>query len=136
MANPTTPSSPVSAAATKLGPDRADFEGIPDAQLLSRYRRGLELVDPRVFELSEEQMDMAFLPEAGVGNWPGRGLVGHLADADMLFIHGMRRAVSEDNPVVAIWDEHAAIESGMYTGGKYPVAGFIAVIHTLRRWSS
>src|ERR1043165_4764615 len=113
MANPTTPSSPVSAAATKLGPDRADFEGIPDAQLLSRYRRGLELVDPRVFELSEEQMDMAFLPEAGVGNWPVRVLVGHLADADMLFIHRMRRGVSGGTPVVGSLGVTAANVSGM-----------------------
>lgn len=116
--------------------DIALFENLPDSELLTRFRRGLELMDPRVFELSDEQMDMAFLPDAGVGNWPVRVLVGHLADADMAFVHRMRRAVAEDMPVVNSWDENSFIESGMYADGRYPVAGFIAVIHTLRRWTS
>ena len=107
-----------------------------DADLLVRYRRGLELVDPRIFDLSDEQMDMAFLPDAGVGNWPARVLVGHLADAELAYSHRMRRAVAEENPVVNAWDENAFVDSGLYADGRYPVAGFIAVIHTLRRWTA
>jgi hypothetical protein len=127
---------PVSASSAKLGLTLGDFETLPDAELLVRYRRGLELVDPRVFELSEDQMDMAFLPDAGVGNWPVRVLVGHLADGELAFTHRMRRAVAEESPIVNSWDENAFIDSGLYNGGQYPVAGFIAVIHTLRRWTA
>ena len=79
---------------------------------------GLQRFDSRIFELSDEQMDMAFLPDAGVGRWPVRVLVGHLADAELAFIHRMRRAVAEENPVLAVWDENAFIDAGLYAAGS------------------
>jgi hypothetical protein len=115
---------------------REDIAAMPDGELISRYRRGLEHVDSRVFELSDVQLDTAFLPDAGVGQWPARVLIGHLADADLSFVHRMRRAVAEENPVFEPWDENAFIDSGLYNGGQYPIGGFIATIHTLRRWTS
>lgn len=118
------------------GETTEQIEKLSNEDLVVRYRRGLEAFDPRVFELSDEQMDMAFLPEAGVGNWPVRVLIGHLADAELAHTHRMRRAVAEENPVVNAWDENAFIDAGLYADGRYPAAGFIAVIHTLRRWTS
>lgn len=112
------------------------FKQLADSELIARYRKGLELIDARVFELSDEQLDMAFLPDAGVGNWPARVLIGHLADAELAYTHRMRRAVAEDSPVVNAWDENAFVDAGLYAGGKYPIAGFIAVIHTIRRWTA
>lgn len=47
----------------------------------------------------------------------------------------MRRAVAEDFPVLALMDEDAFIDAGLY-GPKAPVAGFIAVVHTLRMWAA
>lgn len=108
----------------------------PTEELISRYRAGLEGFDRRVFELSDEQADTAFLPDAGVGQWPVRVLVGHLADAELAFTHRMRRAVAEDNPVVSPWDENAFIDAGLYDGGRHPLAAFVAVIHTMRRWTA
>jgi hypothetical protein len=126
--------------ATATETDRAaaigQVEAMDDAGLILRYRKGLELVDARVFELSDEQLDMAFLPEAGVGNWPARVLIGHLADAELAYTHRMRRAVAEDSPVVNAWDENAFVDAGLYAGGKHPIAGFIAMIHTTRRWTA
>jgi uncharacterized damage-inducible protein DinB len=110
--------------------------GMDDSGLILRYRKGLEMVDARVFELSDEQLDMAFLPDAGVGNWPVRVLIGHLADAELAYTHRMRRAVAEENPVVNAWDENAFVDAGLYAGGQHPIAGFIAVIHTTRRWTA
>jgi hypothetical protein len=109
---------------------------LPDPELLARYRGGLQSFDPRLFELGDAQADTAFLPDAGVGRWPVRVLVGHLADAELAFTHRMRRAVAEDNPILAAWDENAFIDAGLYDGGRYPVAGFIAILHTLRRWTT
>ena len=109
---------------------------VSDSDLVIRYRKGLELVDARVFELSDAQLDTAFLPDAGVGNWPARVLLGHLADAEIAYTHRMRRAIAEDSPVVNAWDENAFVDAGLYVDGRYPVAGFIAVIHTLRRWTA
>lgn len=116
---------------------------MPDAELLARYRRGVENFDRRMFDLRPEQLDAAFLPEAGVGRWPVRVLLGHLADAELAFVHRMRRTAAEENPMHSAWDENAFIDSGLYgteleggrhTGPLHPIAGYVAVIHTLRRW--
>jgi len=117
-------------------PEAYRLTELPAAELIARYRAGLESFDGRVFELSDEQADTAVLPEAGVGRWPVRVLVGHLADAELAFTHRMRRAVAEDNPVVAPWDENAFIDAGLYAGGQHPLPAFVAVIHTLRRWTA
>lgn len=104
------------------------------AELIAKYRLGVENFDRRVFELGDEQLDRAFLPDAGVGRWPVRVLLGHIADAEVAYTHRLRRAVAEDNPVVNPWDENAFIDSGLYAGAS--VAGFVATIHTLRRWTA
>ncbi len=117
----------------------AVLESLPDMDLVHRFRRGLERLDPRVFELSDLQLDAAFLPDAGVGRWPVRVLLGHLADADISFVHRMRKIVAEDRPMLEPWDEDAFIDAGLYGGtdggGEHPIGGYLAVIHTLRKWA-
>lgn len=105
--------------------------------LRARFAVGVENLDRRVLELPDELLDTAFLPGAaeGVGRWPARVLVGHLADAEVLIVHRMRRAVAEESPVLALMDEDAFIDAGLY-GSSAPVAGFVAVIHTLRMWTA
>lgn len=124
-------------------PKLEDVAALSNADLLARYRRGVENFDARMFHLRNEQLDAAFLPEAGVGRWPVRVLLGHLADAELAFVHRMRRTVAEDRPMLNAWDENAFIDSGLYgtqgpdgrhTGPAHPIAGYVAVIHTLRRW--
>lgn len=67
-------------------------------------------------------------------------LIGHLADAELSFVHRMRQVVAEDGPVFAVWDENAFIDRHLYgtpeTGRRYPIGGFLATIHTLRRWTA
>jgi hypothetical protein len=53
-----------------------------------------------------------------------------------VYTHRMRRAVAEDSPVLSSWDENAFIDAGLYGDGRQPVAGFVAVMHTLRRWTA
>ncbi len=124
-------------------PKLEDVTALSNADLLARYRRGVENFDARMFHLRNEQLDAAFLPEAGVGRWPVRVLLGHLADAELAFVHRMRRTVAEEQPMLNAWDENAFIDSGLYgsqgpdgrhTGPAHPIAGYVAVIHTLRRW--
>jgi hypothetical protein len=104
--------------------------------LLSHYRIGVENFDRRVFGLTDEQLDMAWLPEAGVGRWPCRVLLGHLADAEVFFVGRMRQVVAEERPIFGVWDEEAFIDSGLYRAEGQPVGAFIAVIHTLRKWTA
>ncbi|MBC7771482.1 MAG: DinB family protein [Pyrinomonadaceae bacterium] len=125
------------------------FLGLSNHDLVDRYSIGIELCDPRVVSLEDHQLDTAFLPEAGVGRWPIRVLLGHLADAELVFVHRMRRAVAEDHPLLAVFDEQAFIDSGLYsapggeTGGgptsratPPPIGAFLATIHTLRKWTT
>jgi hypothetical protein len=128
-----------------------EFEALPEVRLTQRYRRGIEVIDQRVLRLTEPQLDTAFLPDSGAGTWPARVLLGHCADAELVFVHRMRRAVGEDNPVVALWDEDAFIDANVYgvqSDGYaddpeadharvlHSVGGHLAVIHTLRQWHS
>ncbi len=126
------------------------LEGLPSLALISRFRRGIEAFDRRIFDLTEAQIDMAFLPDAEVGRWPVRVLLGHLADADLAAVHRMRRAVAEDHPVFAEWDENAFVDGNLY-GNNHEghaddaegdharvmsaLGGPMATIHTLRQWT-
>lgn len=122
---------------------------LPTMTLIARFRRGIEVVDRRVFDLTERQIDQAFLPEAGVGRWPVRVLIGHCADAELAYAHRIRRAIAEEKPMIAAWDENAFVDSNIY-GNRHDgysdnpeadearvmhgLGGFLAVIHTLRQW--
>lgn len=128
-----------------VGPDTLErIVALPRETLLPRYRRGIENLDRRIFSLSPEQYEQAFLPDAGVGRWPVRVLLGHLADAEIVYSHRMRRAVAEDHPVLAVWDENAFVDENLYGlgqgdgrgGHSTSMGGFLAVVHTLRLWTS
>ncbi len=112
---------------------------LPTEELVARMSVGIDHFDPRVCELDTEAIDRAWLADAGVGRWPIRVLLGHLADAEMVWAHRIRRMIAEDNPVLALWDEHAFIDGGIYgcTDGSNlcpPIGGDLAMIHTTRAW--
>jgi hypothetical protein len=120
-------------------PDLAQIRAMDTQSLLARLRVGVEHFDARVFELADEQLDTAWLPDAGCGRWPVRVLLGHLADAEIVNAHRIRRAFGEDRPTLAVWDENAFIDSGLYgctdaTAFRPPIGGDIAAIHTTRSW--
>ncbi|MBC7835066.1 MAG: DinB family protein [Phycisphaerales bacterium] len=115
-------------------PDKQSFEALAIPELIARYRVGVENFDRRVFQLTGEQLDTAFRPEVGVGRWPVRVLLGHLADAELPFVHRCRKAVAEANPMFCNWDEEAFIDSGLYNA--QPIGAAIAVIHTVRLWAA
>lgn len=126
------------------------FMAMPTHELIARYRRGVGNFDSRLFQLTDSQLSQAFLPDAGVGRWPVRVLLGHLADAELFFVGRLRRAVAEDAPVFEVWDEEAFIDSNMYGNAdttpapseeadkaraNHALGGYLAVIHTLRQWA-
>ncbi len=120
-------------------PDMAEIKALDPQTLVARMRIGVERFDPRVFELDDDQLDSAWLPDAGVGRWPIRVLLGHLADAEIVLAHRIRRTFAEDRPTLAYWDENAFIDSGLYgctdaTDFRPPIGGDVAVIHTTRSW--
>ncbi|MEK6700651.1 MAG: DinB family protein [Planctomycetota bacterium] len=114
---------------------------LPNAELVMRFRKGVENFDRRLFWLTEEQLDQAFLPDAGVGRWPARVLIGHVADADLVAIHRMRKIVAEERPLLTEWDENAFVDQNLYgvgqgASGGGSIGAFVAIIHTLRQWAA
>lgn len=131
---PISPSSPQ--------PQVETFMGMSVPELITRFAIGVENFDRRAVALNDQQLDMAFLPEANVGRWPVRVLLGHLADAELPFVHRMRLVVGQENPILQPWDENAFIDAGMYGTDRTPpekrqhVGAFIATIYTLRKWTT
>ena len=120
-------------------PQMREIKDLDAASLCARMRLGLEHFDPRVVELSQDQVSQAWLEDAGVGVWPIRVLVGHLADTEIVLAQRIRKIIAEDNPELALWDEHAFIDGEIYgcTEGSTllpPMGGDLAMIHTTRNW--
>ena len=134
--NPANPSNPCGPA-----PRREDLAALSHSQLIDRYARSVENLDRRIVHtrIDDDILDMSFLPDAGVGRWSCRVLLGHLADAELLFTQRMRRVLAETSPVFWVWDEDTFVDSGIYgteqSVSKLPVAGAIGTIFTLRRWT-
>lgn len=120
--------------------------GLDRDEAVRRYRASIACLDDRVFELDDEQLDQAWLPEAGVGRWPIRAVLGHLADAEMMQSQRIRRAVAEPGSVTGAWDPDAWFDSGIYgsaggpngeaavNGMPPPIGAFVAAIYTTRQW--
>lgn len=129
--------------ADSYGSTIEQIAALPTPALLARFRKGVENLDRRMFWLKDAQLDSAYLPTAGVGRWPVRVLLGHLADAELAYAHRMRRTVAEEHPLLSAWDENAFIDAGLYKAGAPSphgpagsVAGFVAVVHTLRQFTA
>ncbi len=120
-------------------PSMREIKALDAPSLCARMRMGLEHFDPRVVELSQDQVSQAWLEDAGVGVWPIRVLIGHLADTELLLAQRIRKVIAEENPELPLWDEHAFIDGGIYgcTEGSTllpPMGGDLAMIHTTRNW--
>jgi hypothetical protein len=119
-------------------PVRESLAKLPHAELVLRLKAGIENFDVRVTKLSDSDLDTAFREDVGVGRWPIRVLLGHLADAELAFVHRMRRVVAEENPILQPWDENAFIDRQLYgapeRGAQFPIGAFLGTIHTLRQW--
>lgn len=118
----------------------ASYLALPRETLLTRYAAWPDHVPTRLLELDDEQLDTAFVETSGLGRWPTRVLMGHLADCEIMYTFRMRKAVAEENPLLINIDPDAWVDSGMYGnengGADKPVAGFVAVIHTMRTWTA
>ena len=117
------------------------YRAMSRKELIGLFRVGVERFDRRVFELNDEQLDRVFDPETGAGMWAVRVLLGHLADAEVINTHRLRKAFAEDGPVIDAWGPDEYIDSGLYgvvardgEPVRQPIGGFVATIHTLRAW--
>ena len=117
---------------------------LSNRDLIDRFAIGVERIDKRVFEFDDEMLDTAFLESAGVGKWPARVLIGHLAECEVLNTYRLRRLAAEDGVVFDGFEPDSYIDNGLYNlkpqgsneeSARAACGAFVATIHTLRAWN-
>lgn len=119
-------------------PEFSSFAGLSLEELRQRYSKGTALLDKRVLDLPAQALDREFSAESNLGLWSCQTVLGHLADAELAFVHRMRRIYAEEMPQFSVWDENAFVQRGLYKTSD-PGHGawmFYEALQTLRKWTS
>src|SRR5712671_5788506 len=82
--------------------------------LLERFRRGPELLAVVLTGVFGEEEDFTTAP----GKWSIRQIVAHLADAELVGAHRMRRVAAEENPTLTAFDQDAWVKNLDYARRK------------------
>ncbi|HEX8912955.1 MAG TPA: DinB family protein [Humisphaera sp.] len=85
-----------------------------DRSLIDEFERGGRLLREAVEGLSPQELKKLPPAEAGVGKWSVHQVVVHMADADAIGIHRMKRVIAEPNPLLIGYDESAFARSLFY----------------------
>jgi len=80
------------------------------AELLERYRRGVELVEVAITGAAGPELDFKPAPD----KWSVRQIVAHLADSEAVAVGRLRSVVAEDNPSLMPYDQNAWAERTDY----------------------
>jgi hypothetical protein len=73
------------------------------SNLLERFRRGPELLAVVLTGVFGEEEDFAPAP----GKWNIREMMGHVADAELVYAQRFRQVIAEDNPTLVAFDQDA-----------------------------
>jgi hypothetical protein len=82
--------------------------------LLERFRRGPEVLAMVLTGVFGEEEDFVTAP----GKWSIRQIVAHLADAELVGAHRMRRVAAEENPTLTAFDQDAWVKNLDYARRK------------------
>ncbi|QRG66135.1 DinB family protein [Brevibacillus choshinensis] len=81
-------------------------------ELIAAYSNGYERLKEAIRTLSEEEMHY----KPGHNKWSIHEIIVHLADAELVGIHRMKRVLAEDNPALTAYDQDAWANSLGYSG--------------------
>lgn len=121
----------------RLPSEIAAIAQLTTAELVGRYGRGPELLDRILIGVEADWIDVRFEPAEGVGLWSVREALGHIADAELVYAHRLRRAVAEPEPTLPGWDQDAFVTAGLYRAdgrGQPDPAATVALVRAVRRW--
>lgn len=75
----------------------------PVAELLHRYRRGIEVLDSALQGLSSGEADHRPAPD----QWTIREIIAHVADSELVVANRLRLVIAEHEPVLTAYDQNA-----------------------------
>lgn len=81
-----------------------------DPDLFAAYEAGIGQIGRAISGLTREQLLATPVP----GKWSTQQVVIHLADAEAVFAHRLKRIIAEDGPTYSAWDENRFIERLAY----------------------
>ena len=76
------------------------------AALLERFRKGADVLESAVRDVTTEEWD--YIP--GPGRWTIRQVVAHVTDGEIVGADRFRRVIAEENPTLVNYDEQAWAE--------------------------
>jgi len=84
------------------------------AELLERFRRGAEIVAMATTGAAGSELDFQPAPD----QWSARMILGHLADAEMVYGMRFRQVIAEENPTLQAYDQNAWTSNLNYSRHK------------------
>jgi len=84
-------------------------------RLIERYGEGYRLVADAIQGLSDQEAN--FKPSAD--QWSIREIVVHLADAEVVAIHRMKKILAERNPLLTAFDQDLWAKANFYSNMDY-----------------
>jgi uncharacterized damage-inducible protein DinB len=87
-------------------------------ELIAEYEKGYERLQQAIDSLTEEELH--FKP--GLDKWSIHEIIVHLADAEMIGVHRMKRVLAETNPMLTLYDQDGWARSLSYSeldAGQY-----------------
>jgi hypothetical protein len=104
-------------------------------ELITRYRQGADAVDAALGGLTDGHDPQGLLDKRpGDGGWSAREVVHHLADSEMTSAIRLRRLLTEDEPVIAGYDENEYARRLHYD--RRPIAPSLAATRASRATSA
>ncbi|SFU86867.1 DinB family protein [Alicyclobacillus macrosporangiidus] len=97
-------------------------------EVLQRYEEGPAALAAAVEGLDDAQLDWRPRP----GKWSIREIVAHLADAELVYTHRMRKVVAEPGGLLTMFDQDRWVD-GLFAS-EMPVQDTIAVVAAIRRF--
>jgi uncharacterized damage-inducible protein DinB len=81
--------------------------GVDVSALIERYQEGISALSDAVEGLSAEDLNLRLAP----GKWSIRQIVAHLLDAELVYLHRIRKVIAEHGGLLTSFSQDAWVEA-------------------------
>lgn len=111
-----------------------DYTALSNLALAKAYQAGFKQLPEALHRLSPDQLQQPFPNNPHAGEMSCIELLGHLMDAEIAFVHRMRRIAAEHRPLLIPWKEADFIHNRLYD--NLHLTDILAVIRSTRHLTS